>query len=175
MSLVLQMEIVSEVLICSAIFLVSCSTDRIISESSVSSEPSIRCEFTQESWCLFYGSRFVDKKKSNDGTTIWTLAGDFWKDNLGIIIEPNACRKKKADEVRILSDVKTVNFEGRLWSEAENSLIISGECNLKLLVPASGDDLFVSRFMPTQIGVCFEEKLCTENVLVSFISPFHQK
>lgn len=162
-------------LIFSAMFLVSCSTDGRTNDSTVASAPPLRCEFTQKSWCLFYGNRLFDKKKIDTDTTIWRLAEDFWRDNPGIIIEPNSCRTKKADEVRVLDDIKTVNFEGRLWSEAEISLVKSGECNLKLLIPAGDDDLFVSRFIPTTIGVCFEGKLCTDNVLVRFTSPFHRK
>jgi hypothetical protein len=135
-------------------------------------EPPIKCEVARGAWCIVRGVgeiKFVARQ--SEQWNKWSLYDNYWKKEVGVVLEGTACSDTVADKVELIKVRPNVLWEGRRWKEAVVSLRRDGTCELRLMVPID-DPSFVRKAASSlsgHIAACFAGHACADNMLSTFV------
>ncbi|MYM41936.1 hypothetical protein [Duganella qianjiadongensis] len=139
--------------------------------SAAPQEPPLKCEVTHGAWCVARGIgeiKFVAHQ--NEQWNRWSLYDNYWKREVGVVLETPGCSDTVADRVELIKISPNVLWEGSRWKEAVISLRRDGTCELRLMVPLS-DLNFVGKAASSltgHIAACIAGRACTDNMLSAF-------
>jgi hypothetical protein len=135
-------------------------------------EPPLKCEITHGAWCVVRGIgevKFVARQ--NEQWNKWSLYDNYWKREVGVVLETPGCSDTVADRVELIKISPNVLWEGSRWKEAVISLQRDRTCQLRLMVPLS-DPTFVRKAASSlsgHIAACIAGHACTDNMLSAFV------
>jgi hypothetical protein len=135
-------------------------------------EPPLKCEISRGAWCIVRGIgeiKFVARQSGKWNK--WSLYDNYWKKEVGVVLEGTACIDTVADKVELIKVRPNVLWEDRRWKEAVVSLRRDGTCELRLLVPVS-DPIFVRKAASSlsgHIAACIAGHACADNILSTFV------
>jgi hypothetical protein len=135
-------------------------------------EPPLKCEVTPGAWCIVRGIgeiKYVPRQ--SEQWNKWSLYDNYWKREVGVVLEAPACNETVADRVKLIKLSPNVLWEGRRWKEATVSLRRDGTCDLRLMVPLS-DPMFVRKAASSlsgHIAACIAGHACADNMLSTFV------
>lgn len=135
-------------------------------------EPPLKCEVAHGAWCVVRGIgeiKFVARQ--NEQWNKWSLYDNYWKREVGVVLETPGCNDTVADRVELIKIRANVLWEGSRWKEAVVSLRRDGTCELRLMVPLS-DPIFVRKAASSlsgHIAACIAGHACTDNILSAFV------
>jgi hypothetical protein len=108
-------------------------------------EPPLKCEITRGSWCIVKGiSEIRFANVQNGKWHKWALYDEYWKKDVGIVLEGTGCVDTAADTIELVEVHSNVLWEGRRWKEAVVSIRRDRTCELRLMVPTN-DIAFVKK------------------------------
>ena len=135
-------------------------------------EPPLKCEISRGAWCIVKGIgeiKFVARQ--NEQWNRWALYDNYWKKEVGVVLEGSGCIDTVADKVELIKVRSNVIWEGRRWKEAVVSLRRDGTCELRLMVPVS-DPNFVRKAASSlsgHIAACVAGHTCVDNILSTLV------
>lgn len=106
------------------------------------SAPPQRCEIRFSAWCIVQGASVVTRRLADDGINdrTWSLEGSFLPESKLLILEPRGCKTGHADEMRLISFEKGIEWNRQTLDRAVVRIKSDRSCDLKVLFPGLTGD-----------------------------------